>query len=164
VLPICGNKKKCEHVRRLKKERVVASRVELMLAPFLKLSRKEVKHTTNETYRQGRHMLYLNAHIYYLYTIINRGRAVAQLVEALRYKPERRGFDLIPWHNRFGRTMALGSTQPLTEMSTRNISLGGGGGEGDRCVGLTTLPPSCADCLEIWEPQPSGTLRVCPGL
>ena len=22
-------------------------------------------------------------------------------------------------------------------------------GEGGRCVGLTTLPPSCADCLEI---------------
>jgi hypothetical protein len=57
---------------------------------------------------------------------------VAQLVEALRYKPERRGFDspmmsleLIPFLiNRFGRTMALGSTQPLTEMSTRNISWG----------------------------------------
>jgi hypothetical protein len=32
------------------------------------------------------------------------------------------------------------------------------------CEGLTTLPPSCTDCLEIWEPQPSGTLRVCPGL
>jgi len=30
--------------------------------------------------------------------------------------------------------------------------------------GLTTLPPSCADCLEIWEPQPPGTLRACPGL
>ena len=28
------------------------------------------------------------------------------------------------------------------------------GDKGDRCVGLTTLPPSCADCLEIWEPQP----------
>jgi hypothetical protein len=26
------------------------------------------------------------------------------------------------WHNSSGRTMALGSTQPLTEMSTRNIS------------------------------------------
>jgi len=26
------------------------------------------------------------------------------------------------------------------------------GGKGGRCVGLTTLPPSCADCLEIWEP------------
>jgi len=38
------------------------------------------------------------------------------------------------------------------------------GGKGDRCVGLTTLPPSCADCLEIWEPQPPGTLRACPGL
>ena len=28
------------------------------------------------------------------------------------------------WHNPSGRTMALGSTQPLTEMSTRNISWG----------------------------------------
>jgi len=28
-----------------------------------------------------------------------------------------------------------------------DIILKGGG-----CVGLTTLPPSCADCLEIWEP------------
>jgi hypothetical protein len=33
-----------------------------------------------------------------------------------------------------------------------------------RCVGLTTLPPSCADCLKIWEPQPPGTLRDCQGL
>ena len=24
--------------------------------------------------------------------------------------------------------------------------------------------PSCADCLEIWEPQPPRTLRACPGL
>jgi len=37
-------------------------------------------------------------------------------------------------------------------------------GKGGQCVGLTTLPPSCADCLEIWEPQPPGTLRACPGL
>jgi hypothetical protein len=29
-----------------------------------------------------------------------------------------------------------------------------------RCVGLTTLPPSCTDCHEIWELQPSGTFRV----
>jgi hypothetical protein len=28
------------------------------------------------------------------------------------------------WHNGFGRTMTLGSTQPLTEMSTRNLSRG----------------------------------------
>ena len=51
--------------------------------------------------------------------------------------------------------MALGLTQPLTEVSTS---------KGGRCVGLTTLPPSCADCLEVWEPQPSGTLRASPGL
>jgi hypothetical protein len=37
-------------------------------------------------------------------------------------------------------------------------------GKGGRCVGLTTLPPSCADCLEIWEPQPPGTLKDWIGL
>jgi len=35
---------------------------------------------------------------------------------------------------------------------------------GGRCEGLTTLPPSCAECLEILEPQPFGNLRACPGL
>jgi hypothetical protein len=35
------------------------------------------------------------------------------------------------------------------------------GGKGGRCIRLTTLPPSCADCLEIWEPQPPGNLRTC---
>ena len=44
--------------------------------------------------------------------------------------------------------------------SNRNISWGNKGG---RCVGLT-LPPSCAECFEIWEPQLTGTLGVCPGL
>ena len=28
------------------------------------------------------------------------------------------------------------------------------GGKGGRRVGLTTFLPSCANCLEIWEPQP----------
>jgi len=37
-------------------------------------------------------------------------------------------------------------------------------GKGGRCVGLTTLPPSGAECPEIWEPQPPGTLRACPGV
>jgi hypothetical protein len=45
--------------------------------------------------------------------------------------------------NPSGRTMALRSIQPLTEMSTRNLgekkNLGVKGG---RRVGLTTLPPS----------------------
>jgi len=44
------------------------------------------------------------------------------------------------WHNPSDRTMALEATQPLTEMSTRNISWGRGG-EGDRCVILTKHYP-----------------------
>jgi len=40
------------------------------------------------------------------------------------------------WHNPSGPTIALGSTQPLTEMSIGNTL----GGKGGLCVGLTTLP------------------------
>jgi len=29
------------------------------------------------------------------------------------------------------------------------------------CLGLVILPPSCADCLQILEPQPPGTLKTC---
>jgi hypothetical protein len=49
------------------------------------------------------------------------------LVEALRYNAGGRGFDsrcIFHWHNPSGRTMALESTQPQTEMSTRNIRWG----------------------------------------
>ena len=45
---------------------------------------------------------------------------MAQLVEALRYKPEGCGFDWnFYWHSTSGRTVALGSTQPLTEIPGR---------------------------------------------
>ena len=37
-------------------------------------------------------------------------------------------------------------------------------GKGGRCVGLINLPPSSTDCLQIWKPQPPGTLRACPGI
>jgi hypothetical protein len=40
--------------------------------------------------------------------------------------------------------MALGSTQPLTEMSTRNLP----GGKSGRRVRLTTLPPSVSRMAE----------------
>jgi hypothetical protein len=43
------------------------------------------------------------------------------------------------WPNPSSRTMALGSTQPLTEMSTRNLD---GVVNGGRPVRLTTSPPS----------------------
>jgi hypothetical protein len=38
------------------------------------------------------------------------------------------------------------------------------GGKGGRCVVLATLSPSCADCLEFWEPHLAGAIRACPGL
>jgi hypothetical protein len=50
--------------------------------------------------------------------------------EALFYKPECLGSipdNIIAFLNRrnyFGRTMALGSNQPVTEMSTKNFHLG----------------------------------------
>ena len=54
--------------------------------------------------------------------------AVAQLVEALRYKPEGRGFDprWCHWNidNTSGRTMAVRSTQALIEMTTMDSSWG----------------------------------------
>jgi hypothetical protein len=53
---------------------------------------------------------------------------VAQLVEALRYKSEGRGFDSPMVSLEFFIDIilpaALWPTQPLTEMSTRNISWG----------------------------------------
>jgi hypothetical protein len=53
-----------------------------------------------------------------------------------------------------------GSTESLTEMSTRKEDEGKGG----RGVGLTTLRTSGADCLEIWEPQRPEALRACAGI
>jgi hypothetical protein len=47
-------------------------------------------------------------------------------------------------------------TQPQTEMSTGIFPEGKGG----QCTGLTTLPPSYADCHEIGESQTLGTVRV----
>jgi len=52
----------------------------------------------------------------------------------------------------------LGLTQPLTEISTRNIPWDV---KAAGALGLITLPPLCADWLELWEFQTPGTLRAC---
>jgi len=86
----------------------------------------------------------------------------------LRYKLEGQGsipngvIGMFHWHNPPSCTMALGLTQTLKEMSTRNISWRGG--KDGQCTGLTTLSSSGANCLEIWEPQPPRTLTAYPVL
>ena len=86
---------------------------------------------------------------------------MAQLVEALRHKPESRGFfGILHRKNPSGSTVALG----LTASNRNEYQEYFLGGKVGRCVGLTILPHSCADCLEIWETETPGTLRVCPCL
>jgi len=94
-------------------------------------------------------------------------RAEDLLVDALRYKPVGRGFDSRWCHWNFSLTWSFrphygsGVDSASNRNKYQEYFLGSKGG---RCVGLTTLSPSCADILEIWEPQPPGTLRACPGL
>jgi hypothetical protein len=86
---------------------------------------------TGELFAAGVRSFYkfLLGHDFHLLQIglIFVGHAVAYLVEALCHKQEGRGCDS-RWRGFFctcpnpsSRTMALGSTQPLTEMSTRNL-------------------------------------------
>jgi hypothetical protein len=80
--------------------------------------------------------------------------AVAQLVEALRYKSEVRGFDSLwcywreffidkSFRPRYGPGVYLASDS--NEYQEYFL-----GGKGYRCVGLTTLPTSCAS--SSWNP------------
>src|SRR5215475_7692594 len=87
------------------------------------------------------------------------------VVEALRYKPEGRGIDSRWCHWNFSLTYSFrphygpGVDSAFNRNEYQEYFLGGKGG---RCLGLTTLPPSGANCLDIWEPIPLGTLRACP--
>jgi hypothetical protein len=84
------------------------------------------------------------------------GHAVAQLVEAVRYEPEGRGFDsqLCLWN--FSLTSLRPHFGPGVDSASKRNEYQEYffGGKGGRCVGLTTLPPSCADCLK------SGSLNL----
>ena len=96
----------------------------------------------------GCHICWFRVHI-----ILNY--AVAQFVETLRYKPEDGGFDFRWGHWNFSSTSSF---RPHYDPGkwVQGIFTGGKGG---RCLGLTSLPPSCADYLEIlrastfWNPK-----------
>jgi len=80
---------------------------------------------------------------------------VTQLFEALRMAGSIPTGVIGIFHllNRSGHSMVLGSTQPLTEMSNRDISC-------SRCVRFTTLPTSRADCLDILAASTSWNSQV----
>jgi len=88
-----------------------------------------------------------------------------QLVEAL--KPGGRGFRSWRCHLNFSLTQSFrphygpGVNSASDRNEYHKYFLGSKGG---RCLGLTTLPPSCADCLVIWQPQSPGSLRSFSGL
>jgi len=92
---------------------------------------------------------------------------VAQLFEDLGCKSKGSGFDVCLCHWDFSLAFSFQSHyDPGVDLTSNRKDYQGYflGGKGCRCLGLTTLPHSYADCFEIWESQPPGTLRACPEL
>jgi hypothetical protein len=87
---------------------------------------------------------------------------MVQLIEALHYKSEGRGFESRRCYWNFSLTYSfrpyygLGVDWASNRNKHQRYLLGGKGG---RCLRLTTLPPSHAVCLEIL-----GSLRACSSL
>ena len=105
-------------------------------------------------------------HFNFLIAWKDLGYPVAQFFEALCYHPGGRGFDT-RWNSRIfhlvnpsDRALALRSTQHLTEMCTGCIRRS----EGDRCVRLSSLSLSCANCLEMLKVSTSWKPKACSGM
>jgi hypothetical protein len=91
---------------------------------------------------------------------------VAQLVQALRYKPEGRGFNSQWCHWNFSFTWSfqphhgLGVDSASNKNEYQEYFLGG---KGNRCVALT-LPPWCGNCFLHLGALTYLILRACPGI
>ena len=70
------------------------------------------------------------------------------VVKVLRYKSEGPGID-----SKLGiySVAADISMCPGVDSASKNEYQDTPGGKGGRCVRVTTLPPSCAECLVIWS-------------
>jgi len=115
----------------------------------------------------GSEQRFLQVHVYTVY-ILTVGTAVAQWLRWCATNRKAAGsvpagvsgffIDTKSFRPHYG----LGSTQPLTEMSTWIISWG----KGDRCARLTILPTSCAVVMKYVNLnflEPSGPLQACNG-
>jgi len=77
--------------------------------------------------------------------------------------PEGRRFNSLWYHSNFSLTQSFrphygpGVDSASNRNEYREYFLGVKGG---RWVGLTALQPSCADCLEIWEPKTPGNFSA----
>ena len=111
-------------------------------------------------------MTIINRHVFLKNAYLQGARGDV-LVKALHYKQGGRGFESrwCPWifslKSSFRPHYAPGVESTCNRSEYHEYFLRGKGG---RCVGLTTLPSSCSDCLDIWGPRLPETLRACPGL
>jgi hypothetical protein len=118
----------------------------------------------NIVYKPGRYLQWTSHYTSQRVSVNNH--VVAQLAEAICYNLESQWFGSrwCRWNISTSTSFRSHYGPGFDSASNRNeyqeYFLWG---TGDRCVGLT-LPPSHADCLEIWEPQPPGTLRACSGM
>jgi hypothetical protein len=82
-------------------------------------------------------------------TMLQAGRSPVRVPDEVDF------FFNLPYSS--SRIMALGSTQPLTEINTRNLL---GGKKAAGAWGWQSLSHLWAECLKMWEPQPPTTLRT----
>jgi hypothetical protein len=94
-------------------------------------------------------------------TVLGGGGGHGRRGEVLCYKTERRGFHsrwghwIFNWSNPSNRTSALGSTQLITEISTRNLP----GGKGWPLRKADSLTVICEPIIyKMWGPQRLTTL------